>query len=49
MHLTGVPEGQYRVVVQNDSSAIGDLLDDLTLAQLGDQGILLELTIRMLY
>ncbi|MFX4547826.1 Ig-like domain-containing protein [Acinetobacter baumannii] len=41
VHLTGVPEGQYRVVVQNDSSAIGDLLDDLTLAQLGDQGILL--------
>ncbi|MDA3450624.1 VCBS domain-containing protein [Acinetobacter sp. AOR43_HL] len=41
VHLTGVPEGQYRVVVQNDSSAIGDLLDDLTLAELGDQGILL--------
>ena len=41
VHLTGVPEGQYRVVVQNDSSAIGDLLDNLTLAQLGDQGVLL--------
>ncbi|WP_327436672.1 VCBS domain-containing protein, partial [Acinetobacter junii] len=41
VHLTGVPEGQYRVVVQNDSSAIGDLLNNLTLAQLGDQGILL--------
>ena len=41
LELKNLPEGEYKAIVANDESAIRSLVDDLSLEELGENGILL--------